>query len=99
MDADLIIVPEVEHDLAEAYAWYENRQPGLGEEFLTRVDAAIRTIRRNPEAHPTVHKSYRRALIRRFPYAVFYKDVTDTITIYCVFHTARDPKKWRKRLP
>jgi len=40
MAADLILAPEAEFDLAEAYAWYEQRRVGLGEEFLSSVDAA-----------------------------------------------------------
>jgi len=38
-------------------------------------------------------------LIRRFPYAVFYELSEATVTIYAVFHTSRDPSKWRQRLP
>ncbi len=34
MAAKLIIAPEAEQDLGEAYAWYEYRRAGLGEEFL-----------------------------------------------------------------
>lgn len=33
MPAKLIVAPEAEQDVAEAYAWYESRRPGLGEEF------------------------------------------------------------------
>lgn len=45
------------------------------------------------------HESYRRALVRRFPYSVFYEFAEDAITIHAVFHSARDPEKWRSRLP
>ena len=41
MAAGLIVAPEAEQDIAEAYAWYEGRRFGLGEEFLSRVDACI----------------------------------------------------------
>lgn len=41
MAAELIIAPEVEQDLAEAYTWYESRRAGLGEDFLSSVDACI----------------------------------------------------------
>ncbi len=98
MAAEVIIAPEAEQDLAEAYAWYENRRPGLGEEFLSCVDAGIQTIARMPEMYSIVHENYRRALVRRFPYAIFYEHVQGTVTVYCVFHTARDPQKWRQRL-
>jgi plasmid stabilization system protein ParE len=98
MAADLIIAPEAEQDINEAYAWYEARRVGLGEGFLSAVDACIQAICRTPEMHSFVHGSYRRGLVRRFPYAVFYEYVGSTVTVYCVFHTSRDPDKWRERL-
>ena len=98
MAAELIVAPEAEQDVGEAYGWYESRRPGLGEEFLSCVDACVETIRRTPEMHSVAHENYRRALVRRFPYAVFYEYSGGTVTIYCVFHTSRHPDKWRKRL-
>ena len=67
MAADLIIVPEAEQDIAEAYAWYEGNRVGLGEEFFSCVDACIEAIRRTPEMHLVIHESYRRGSVRRFP--------------------------------
>jgi plasmid stabilization system protein ParE len=98
MPVELVIAPEAELDIAEAYVWYEGRRAGLGEEFLSSVDACLESIRRQPEMYPVVHEGYRRSLIRRFPYAVFYEP-SATATIYAVFHTSRDPDKWRQRLP
>lgn len=99
MAAELIVAPEAEQDLAEAYAWYEGQRFGLGEEFLSCVDGCIEAFRRTPEMHAEFYEGYRRALVRRFPYAVFYESAEDTVTVYCVFHTSRDPEKWRQRLP
>ncbi|HEV3260957.1 MAG TPA: type II toxin-antitoxin system RelE/ParE family toxin [Gemmataceae bacterium] len=98
MAAELIIAPEAEQDVAEAYTWYEGQRAGLGEEFLSCVDAHIQAICRAPKAHTVIHENYRRGLVRRFPYAVFYEYANETVTVYCVFHTARDPDKWRQRL-
>ena len=69
--------------------------------FLGRVDACLRAICRFPEMHAAVHADYRRALVRNYPYAIFYEydPAGDTVTVYCVFHTSRDPAKWRRRLP
>jgi plasmid stabilization system protein ParE len=72
---------------------------GRGEDFLGRVDACIEAILRFPEMHALFHENYRRALVRKDPYAVFYEYVNNTITVYCVFHTSRDPEKWRRQLP
>jgi plasmid stabilization system protein ParE len=98
MAVELVIAPEAELDIEQAYSWYEGRRAGLGEEFLTSVDACLESIRRRPEMYPVVHEDYRRSLIRRFPYAVFYEHSETTVTIYAVFHTSRDPDKWRQRL-
>ena len=50
MAAELIIAPEAQQDVDEAYCWYEDRRPGLGEEFLGCVDACIQAICRMPES-------------------------------------------------
>jgi plasmid stabilization system protein ParE len=97
MPAELVLAQEAESDVVGAYGWYEGRRAGLGEEFLSSVDACLESIRRRPEMYPIVHESYRRSLIRRFPYAVFYEWAESTVTIYAVFHTSRDPDKWRQR--
>ena len=67
MAVELVFAPEVEQDIAGAYVWYEERRPGLGEEFLSCVDGCIQRICRSPEIYARVHEDYRRALVRRFP--------------------------------
>jgi plasmid stabilization system protein ParE len=99
MPVELVMAPEAGLDIAEAYLWYEDRRAGLGEEFLSSVEACLESIRRRPEMYPAVHEGCRRSLIRRFPYAVFYELSEATATIYAAFHTSRNPDKWRQRLP
>jgi len=98
MAAELIVVPEAQQDVDAAYSWYEDRRSGLGEEFLSCVDACIQTISRMPELYAKVHEEYRRALVRRFPYAIFYEYNGGKVIVYSIFHTSMDPKKWRSRL-
>ncbi len=98
MAAELIIAPEAQQDIDEAYTWYEDRRPGLGEEFLDCVDACIQTICRMPELCAKVHENYRRALVRRFPYTIFYEYADGKVIVYSIFHTSRDQKKWKSRL-
>jgi len=57
---NLIVLPEAEQDAAQGYVWYEDQEPGLGEEFLRCVDACIQFIRRSPGMYQVVHESYRR---------------------------------------
>jgi len=67
MAVEVVFAPEAKRDLEEAYGWYERRRAGLGEEFLSAIDASIESIRRNPEMYAAIHGQYRRCLIRRFP--------------------------------
>ncbi len=98
MSAELIIAPEAQQDVDEAYYWYEDCRSGLGEEFLGCVDACIQAICRTPGLHSIVYDEFRRALVRRFPYAVFFEYSANKVTIYSIFHTSQEPKKWQSRL-
>jgi plasmid stabilization system protein ParE len=99
MAAKLLILAAAERDIDEAFVWYERRQTGLGYEFLRAPDARLQAIQRNPEICGFAERHYRRALIRRFPYALLYTFSEQTVTIYAVFHTSQDPDKLRARLP
>ena len=90
---ELIILPEAELDIVD---WYEERELGLGEEFLRCVDACIQYILRHPEAYQMIYEEYRRA--RRFPYGIFYRYSEEIVMVYAIFHSSGDPQKWRNRL-
>ncbi|MEI6788795.1 MAG: type II toxin-antitoxin system RelE/ParE family toxin [bacterium] len=98
MPRELIIRPEAEAELVEAFEWYESRVQGLGAEFLLAIDATLANILRNPLQHPLVHKTVRRALLRRFPYEIFFVLGDLHIVILAVFHAKRNPKQWTDRI-
>jgi plasmid stabilization system protein ParE len=98
MSETVVLLPAASRDMDEAYRWYEDRSPGLGREFARSVDACLDGICRNPELYEIVYKQYRRAIVRRFPYAIFFKARNQAITVYSVFHCSQDPCKWRERL-
>jgi toxin ParE1/3/4 len=99
MAVRVVLAPEVEQDVTEAFAWYEDQRSGLGEKFLANVEAALEAIRHNPEVYAAVYENYRRGFVRRFPYSIPYEYSGTTATVYCIIHAARDPAKWRKRVP
>jgi plasmid stabilization system protein ParE len=45
-----------------------------------------------------VDHEVRRALTRRFPYAIFYLVDEEQVVVIAVFHSSRDPKEWKARL-
>lgn len=81
-------------DLADAYGWYEEQRAGLGEEFLASIDASFGIIARFPEMFAPAHGEVRRAIVSRFPFAVFYRVEPARIVVLAVLHSARDPASW-----
>ena len=55
MTVKLLIASEAQQDIEEAYTWYEQRRIGLGEEFMSCVDACINSICRIPELYPIIN--------------------------------------------
>ena len=98
MKQKLILRQEAEQDLAESHAWYEERVPGLGADFLASVEQALKSVQENPSQFPLIYRDIRRALIRRFPYGVFFAFSDQRISVLAVMHTAREPGKWRRRI-
>ena len=93
--SSLIFRPAAAADVEEAYQWYELQRSGLGEEFLLAVGAIAEAILARPEQYPVIHRETRRALLRRFPYSVFYRTAQDRIVVIACFHASRDPRRWQ----
>jgi hypothetical protein len=51
----------------------------------------------NPVLFATVHRDVRRALLWRFPFAVFFTSDADSVLVLAVLHVRRDPDVWRSR--
>ena len=96
MFAKLLILGAAEADIDETLRGTSNVRPVSVLNSCERGRRRpIRSIQRNPEMCGFVERHYRRALVRRFPFAILYAYSEDIVTIYAVFHTSRDPGKWR----
>ena len=95
----IIVRPEAEQEVQQAFDWYQEQSAGLGLEFLRTIEACLSGVTRNPFAY-TVAKvpNVRRALVRRFPYALFYLADDDAIVVIAVFNVKRQPIDWTKRV-
>lgn len=85
--------------MGAAFAWYEERKPGLGHEFLEEVHSVFRQVEENPLLHAEIYHKARRALTRRFPYSVFYLFENENVEVLGVVHAKRDPHLWHRRAP
>lgn len=73
MSRRLAFTPAASADIARAYDWYEAQRAGLGEEFLAELHIAFTLRTEFSDAGPAVHHDRRRMLLRRFPWAVYYR--------------------------
>ena len=90
--------PAVEFDVEAACNWYEGEERGLGFEFLEELRAAYHRILDHPLGYQDLRSGIRRALTRRFPYAVYFSIEEERIVIVAVLSTARDPEEWQRRI-
>jgi plasmid stabilization system protein ParE len=94
----LLVRPAAAADIEEAYIWYEERRVGLGGEFLAAVDSLLDEIVAHPTTYPVIYREARRALLHRFPYAIFFRSYDDTVVVIACMHGRRNPRRWKARM-
>jgi plasmid stabilization system protein ParE len=94
----LVIRSDALEEIDEAAAWYEQRRRGLSSDFITVVDAAIRTVHRYPFRYPLIFKQARHLVLKGFPYSIIFFVTDDEVVIVSCFHERRAPRDWQDRL-
>ena len=97
MTPRLVFRPEAEAELLDARAWFERERVGLGSIFAEAFETTVTAILQNPVAYPRVKGDTRRALVRRFPYDVYFRAIDAEIVVLAVMHGRRNPRHWRSR--
>ena len=80
-------------DLEIAFEWYETQRRGLGFEFLDCVEVSIQSIQEYPNMYENTHFSFRRCVIRRFPFSIFYTIENQELVVHSVFDNRQDSQK------
>ena len=99
---ELRILREAESEIDEAAEWYEDKQQGLGHEFLDALEHAIHAIEDRPDSLPrmeTLHsvRDVRRCLLPRFPFNIVFEIRENELLVLAVAHVRRRPNYWRRR--
>jgi toxin ParE1/3/4 len=92
-----VIHEEAKFEAGEAAAYYRERNPQASEQFALQLQAAIQRIRAHPQSFPRVGRAYRRAIVQRFPYLVYFKDKPEVVEIFAITHGKRKPFYWAGR--
>jgi plasmid stabilization system protein ParE len=88
---------EAANDVLSARSWYEEQRVGLGNEFAMSLEHIVDLLSAHPDAFPEIASGYRRALLPRFPYALYYRVGTHFIDVIACLHTRRSPDRWRRK--
>jgi plasmid stabilization system protein ParE len=96
--------PEARAELRSAAIWYDERRPGLGDEFIAEVSATLDRIGDAPESSPPWPRTraagpvIRKATIQRFPYVIAFEEHEQHVLVLAVAHAKRRPLYWLRRL-
>ena len=85
--------PKAIKDISKIALFYEEISPGLGTDFILCLDETVERINYNPLIYSKYYKEYHRALLRRFPFGVFFIIHNDLISVVSVMDLRQDPKK------
>ena len=96
MALEVVFRSQAEDEALEVRRWYESRRPGLGREFGQALDVLIARIAASPLAFPRVHNETRRAILSRFPYAVYFRLAKEAVIVLAI-HGRQHPSRWRGR--
>jgi len=94
----LEIHPSALAELKSALTWYLERNETAAVKFAAEVDRAIRLVTESPTRWPTGEHGTRKVVLRRFPFAIVYREKQAAIQILAIAHGHRRPNYWKGRL-
>lgn len=90
--------PAAEAEHLESVAYVESKRPGLGASYLAEFEKVLGQGE-SPQRYPLEREpDVRRIRLKRFPYAVLYREVSGTVQVLAVAHHRRRPQYWMGRL-
>ena len=99
MKRQVIVLPEAKAEATEAALWHEANRTGQGDALLDAIDDALFRISEPLERYPSWRRDlpFRRMLLARFPYLIFYAIADGSVGVHAIAHTSRRRGYWLKR--
>jgi plasmid stabilization system protein ParE len=94
----LVLREEALSDVESAASWYDDQQPGLGDDFVTEARKLFQQIAEQPTRFRTVSNDIRRGSLQRVPYIAYFFVDAEQVLILTVVHKRRHPETWRLRI-
>jgi len=98
-----VFSPGAEADISSAVRWYQRTDPNQAFRFMVDIHATRRRIERFPYQFPVVEVTkyiidpVRRALLKHFPYSMYFRLKVDHVSVIAVVHQRRNHTVWVDR--
>ena len=93
----LRIHPQARYEFFQATLYYRNRSPQTATRFIDEVERSLRLISEFPLRYQVYQKRYRKKVITRYPYGIFYRVSSNEVFVLAIYHSSRKPNRWMKR--
>jgi len=86
MNYRIVLSPDAQADIGSVIQWYDRIDPKLALRFRLEMRTTLRRITHLPHAFPIVANVFRRSVLNRFPYSVYYSVQLDVINVraFCI---------------
>ena len=89
MSRRIILSPDAKTDIHAIKRWYYRNGASLSLQFAAEVEFTLRLIAQYPHAFPLVKRGVRRALMKGFPYLIYFTLKGGTVSVIAVIHKRR----------
>jgi toxin ParE1/3/4 len=89
---------EASAEYEAAFEWYFLRSEFVASGFAQEMTRAIEAISEAPRRWPVANRDIRKYPLHRFPFAVFYREISSGVQVIAVAHGRRKPGYWKKRV-
>ncbi len=94
----LEIHPSALAELKSALSWYLERNESAAVKFAAEIDRAMELLIAAPQRWPGGEHGSRKFVLRRFPFAIVYREKQAVIQVLAIAHGHRRPGYWKDRL-
>jgi plasmid stabilization system protein ParE len=84
-------------DIRDALNWYNHIQTHLRVRLADDIDGLLDRLGQWPLQFPVILRDVRRAVLNRFPYALYFFIEPETVVVIAFLHTSRNPTLWQTR--
>jgi hypothetical protein len=85
-------------ELIASALFYDTRSRGLGERFLKAVEVTEARVCEHPPWGQPFEAGTRKLRVKKFPFAVIYKEFPGYVMVFAVAHFSRKPGYWLDRV-